>query len=90
MSSEGAPCASVGLAVLLASGVALVVPEQARAAFSDEDGRIAFVSNRDGDPEIYTMSPTGNNLKRLTSNTTVDSGPSCSANGKKIVYTATR
>jgi TolB protein len=78
-------------ALVLASVVAFVVPNKhAQAAFPGEDGRIAFVSKRDGDPEIYTMSPTGNNVKRLTDNTTVDSEPSWSANGKKIVFSAER
>src|SRR5215203_5805695 len=77
----------VGAALLLASGVALVMPkEQAQAAFPGINGKIVFVSSRSGNSDIYTISFNGNNLKRLTTNPTQDFGPAWSADGKKIVY----
>jgi Tol biopolymer transport system component len=51
------------------------------------NGKIAFQSNRDGNPEIYTMNPDGSNVTRLTFNTTVDDRPAWSPDGTKLVYT---
>jgi Tol biopolymer transport system component len=84
--------ASVALALLLASVVTLVVPkERAKAAFPGINGKIVFERDPDGsrgqlDPEIYTIWFNGNNLTRLTNNTTEDTEPAWSADGKKIVF----
>jgi TolB protein len=78
---------TVVAALVLASGVALIVPkQQARAAFPGQEGKIAFVSKRHGSAEIYTMSSTGNNLRRLTNNSWPDYDPAWSAGGEKIVF----
>ena len=75
--------ASITAGLVLASLVALGVPnEQARASFPGMNGKIAFVRDPDGyrgkaDPEIYTIWFDGNNLKRLTNNSRVDSAPAC-------------
>jgi hypothetical protein len=59
--------ASVAVALLVASVATLVVPkERAKAAFPGKNAKIAFQSDRAGTFEIYTMSPTGGNLTRLT------------------------
>jgi Tol biopolymer transport system component len=50
--------------------------------------RIVFVSNRDGNDEIYIMNTDGSNQVRLTNNQMPDFEPSCSPDGKKIVYTS--
>jgi Tol biopolymer transport system component len=50
------------------------------------DGTIVFTSVRDGDLEIYTMSPDGKNVKRLTHQVGYDGGPFFSKDGKKICY----
>jgi Tol biopolymer transport system component len=86
--------ALVGAALLLASGVALVMPkEQARAAFPGISGKIAFEKpGRDGG--IYTIYFTGKHLKRIASNSysrtkdidVINETPSWSPNGKKIVF----
>jgi len=48
--------ASITAGLVLASVVALGVPnEKARAAFPGVNGKIAFVSNRSGNDEIYTV-----------------------------------
>ncbi len=48
--------------------------------------KIVFVSNRDGNDEIYIMNADGTNQKRLT-NTSYDEGnPSLSPDGKKVVF----
>jgi Tol biopolymer transport system component len=48
-------------------------------------GLIAFVSDRDGSPEIYSMNSDGSNVTRLTSVTTADF-PSWSPDGKQIAF----
>jgi TolB protein len=80
--------ASMVAALVVASVVALVVTnEQARASFPGNNGKIVFTSRpRGGTNEIYTISTTGNNLRRLTHNTKSDKTPSWSADGKKIVW----
>jgi TolB protein len=80
--------ASLTAGLALAGVLALGVPnEQARAAFPGTNGKIAFVSRRvGGTNEIYTISTTGHNLRRLTHNTKSDKTPSWSPVGKKIVF----
>jgi len=52
---------------------------------------IAFWSDRDGNPEIYTMRLDGSNLRRLTTNETAeDSYPVFSPDGSKIVFESNR
>lgn len=55
-------------------------------ATAGPDGTIVFTSVRDGDLEIYTMSPDGKNVKRLTHEVGYDGGPFFSKDGKKICY----
>jgi TolB protein len=50
--------------------------------------KIVFVSNRDGNDELYMMDYDGQNQTRLTFNTIRDYMPACSADGKKIAYTS--
>jgi hypothetical protein len=55
------------VAALLVSVLALATTEDpARAAFPGVNGKIAFLSNRDGQNEIYTISFAGSNPTRLT------------------------
>ena len=56
------------------------------ATFPGSNGKIAFVSDRDGDEDIYTMNPDGSNVVQLTSNTDRDWAPAWSPNGLKIAY----
>ena len=44
----------------------------ALGAFPGANGRIAFVSDRDGDYEVYTMNTDGSGVSQLTNNDTVD------------------
>src|SRR5438105_657852 len=45
------------------------------------DGTIVFMSNRDGNYEIYSMTPDGLNLKNLTNNAATDAIPQVSDDG---------
>ena len=49
-------------------------------------GKIAFYSKRDGNPEIYTMDADGGNQTRLTFNEAGDGWPTWSPNGQQIVF----
>ncbi len=56
----------------------------------DAQARIAFVSNRDGNFEIYVMDDDGGNLRRLTNHPDRDFSPSWSPDGKWIAFVSNR
>jgi Tol biopolymer transport system component len=60
------------------------------AAFSPGGGRIAFVSERDGNSEVYVMNADGSNQTRLTNNTAEDFQPAFSPDGQKIAFMSNR
>ncbi len=55
-----------------------------------QNGRIAFVSNRDGDDEIFVMNVDGSGQTQLTHNTDADTDPAWSPDGTQLVFTSTR
>ena len=62
----------------------------AHAAFPGVNGEIAFTVLRDGDDEIYVMSPDGSGQTRLTHDTANDSAPAFSRDGSRIAFQTTR
>jgi Tol biopolymer transport system component len=54
------------------------------------NGKIAFVSSRDGNSEIYSMNVDGTNQTRLTNSTSYDSNPVWSPDGSKIAFVSDR
>ena len=59
-----------GIALLVANGLfnGRSGNFDAAPAWSPDGSRIAFMSNRDGNPDIYTMNPDGSDAKQLTKN----------------------
>ena len=60
--------------------------EQASVNNDKQDRTILFVSNRDGNDEIYSMTSDGLNIVRLTNNNVPDGRASWSANGQHIAF----
>ena len=79
-------------ALLVAAAALLVAAPAAHAA---DNGRIAFMSNRDGPAgnsnfEIYTINPDGTDPKRLTTDPALDGQPSWSPDGLSIAFASQR
>ena len=79
---------AVVLGVLAA--LVLVAGTKAEAAFPGKNGKIAFTSWRDGNPEIYAMNQYGPNPQNLTLSTGIEASPEWSPNGKHIAFTSYR
>ena len=59
-------------------------------AWSPDGNEIAFVSDRDGNYEIYVMDANGSNQERLTYNIYSDRRPAWSPNGVEIAFVSNR
>ena len=55
-----------------------------------DKGRIVFVSDKDGNPEIYSINSDGTDPDRLTNNIADDYLPKWSSDGSKIAFVSTR
>jgi Tol biopolymer transport system component len=53
-------------------------------------GKLAFVSDRDGNDEIYTMNDDGSELTRITTDPATDASPSWSPDCAQIVFASQR
>lgn len=60
------------------------------AASGEESGKIAFVSDRDGNNEIYVMNLDGSDPQRLTENEAEDTRPVWSPDGQRIAFQSQR
>jgi Tol biopolymer transport system component len=58
--------------------------------YSYEDGKIAFVSDRDGNREIYVTDPAGKVQRNLTRNPANDMSPAWSPDGTKVAFVSDR
>jgi Tol biopolymer transport system component len=62
----------------------------AHAQAPGAQGKIAFVSGRDGNGEIYVMNPDGTGVTRLTNDPANDSQPAWSPDGSRIAFISNR
>jgi putative membrane-bound dehydrogenase-like protein len=60
------------------------------ASFSPDGGRIAFVSEREGNAELCSIRPDGSDFRRLTSHFALDDHAAWSPDGQSILFTSTR
>jgi len=58
--------------------------------FHPEEDLLTFVSNHDGDAEIYLVKPDGTGLQKLTDNSATDINPVWSPDGETIVFVSDR
>ena len=58
--------------------------------WSPDGQRIAFLSNRDGNTEIYVMAADGSDPTNLTQNAGIDGNPVWSSDGQRIVFESNR
>ena len=59
-------------------------------SWSPDGSRLAFVSDRDGNSEIYVMDADGQNQTRLTDNDHWDGSPSWSPDGSRLAFMSNR
>lgn len=59
-------------------------------AFSPDGTRIAFMSNRDGNMEIYVVNRDGGSLRRITRHPGNDATPTWSPAGNQVAFTSDR
>ncbi len=59
-------------------------------SWSPDGSRLAFTSNRDGNPELYVMNADGTDAQRLTDNPAIDTSPTWSPTGAQIAFTSDR
>lgn len=68
-----------------------VMADFAQATFSGDNGRIAFTSDRDGDPfQIYSMNVDGSDQTRLTTDPSANLNPAYSPDGNRIAFASSR
>ena len=86
-----ATLAAVAASSFAATGGARPAPAPAPAAPPQSALPIVFISNRDGDTEIYRMNSDGSGTTRLTYKTpAVDRDPRLSPGGGQVVFTSNR
>ena len=99
-----APATDAPLADVFATAEAMLAEAEATATAADAQaptpppaatnavpaGRLAFVSDRDGNEEIYAVNADGSGLARLTNNPAFDFGPSWSPGARRIAFVSDR
>jgi Tol biopolymer transport system component len=58
-----------------------------KALAGKANGFVVWSSSRDGNHKIYSMSPDGSNLRKITSGNKTDWYPRISPDGKQVLFT---
>lgn len=77
------------IATIVAASVALTATD-ALATYPGANGKIAFVSDRDGDEDIYLMNSDGTGPVQLTNHPARDFDPTWSPDGARIAFASGR
>lgn len=80
---------AVEFVIVMLIGTPSLIAEDAPAD-STPPGKIAFISDRDGDEEIYIMNPDGSDQTRITKQLGTDTRPSWSPDGRSLAFHAER
>ncbi|HWP38330.1 MAG TPA: Ig-like domain-containing protein [Gemmatimonadales bacterium] len=62
------------------------VKNEFEGSYSPDGSRIAFVNDRDGNPELYIMNADGSGARRLTNSPDTEGSPSWTPDGQQLVY----
>ncbi|HEV8340087.1 MAG TPA: hypothetical protein VGR25_10600 [bacterium] len=80
----------MALAALALAAALLAGPQPAISGFPGSNGKIAFVSDRNGNQEIYVMAADGTGQTNLTNNPAADFNPAWSPDGTRIAFASDR
>ena len=72
------------------SGQRVLIEDGTDPAWSPDGSRVAFLSDRDGDLEIYSQTPDGSDLVQLTDNDALDYEPVWSSDGTRLAFVSER
>ena len=72
--------------LLVALVVSVTAPVHAAATTPGTNGRIAFESGRTDELDLFSMTPDGGDMRRLTTSSRVEQGPDWSPDGSRIAY----
>jgi Tol biopolymer transport system component len=89
MNADGSVRRKLARGVRVISSGQRVTPGGGSPAWSPDRRRIAFVSDRDGNFEVYVVSADGSGQRNLTRKPGFDSDPVWSPDGRKIAFVST-
>ncbi len=84
------PNAHRTVALLVTVLLALLFTVSAPQASTVENGKIGFITDRDGNYEIYSMNVDGSSPTNLTNHSGVDVDPKWSRDGSRMMFASAR